>query len=114
MKETFSRFSFNRLDNIVAQNRFMATVDLQDAYRSVPFHPVDRMHFGLRWDFGDGPAYLTDNFLCFRSKCSAFIFNRLTDSVACYMTNQGFCCYSYLDFIVIGSTYEETCHAQRS
>ena len=94
MKEIISRFSFNRLDNIVAvdvtQNSFMATVDLLDAYCSVPIHPVDRMHFGLRWDFGDGPAYLTYNFLCFRSKCSAFKFNRLTDSVAHYMTNQGF------------------------
>ena len=117
MKDTFSKFSFNTLDDIITKVKpgsFMATIDLQEAYRSVPIHPENRKHFGLNWDFGNGSTYLTDNFLCFGSKCSAFIFNRLTDSVARFMGKHGFCCYNYLDdFIVIGSSYEETCHAQR-
>ena len=117
MKSTFSSFSFNTLDDIITQvsrDSYMATVDLQDAYRSVPIHPSDRKHFGLSWDFGYGNTYLTDNFLCFGSKCSAFIFNRLTDSVARYMGKRGFCCYNYLDdFIVIGANYDDTILAQR-
>ena len=117
MKETFSSFSFNTLDDIigdVSRDCFMATVDLQDAYRWVPIHPDDRKHFGLNWGFGNGPIYLTDNFLCFGSKCSAFIFNRLTDSISRYMIKNGFCCYNYLDdFILIGSTYNDACTAQR-
>ena len=116
MKETFSSFAFNTIDDIVQNitpNCYMATVDLQDAYRSVPIHPSDRRHFGLRWDFGDGQQFLSDNFLCFGSKCSAFIFNRLTDAVTRYMRKKGFCCFNYLDdFIIIADTYQAALFAQ--
>ena len=50
MKAIFSRFSFNTIDDVVLDiNSFsyMSTVDLQNAYRSVPIHPEDREHFGL-------------------------------------------------------------------
>ena len=80
MKYTFSRFSFKTIDDIIKDIKpgcYMATVDLENTYRSVHIHPSDRKHFGLCWDFGSGPRYLTDNFLCFGSKCSPFIFNRL-------------------------------------
>ena len=110
MKATFSSFSFNTIDDVILDvkpNSYMATVDLQSAYRSVPIHPDDRHHFGLRWNFGEGPVLLTDNFLCFGSKCSAFIFNRLTDAVSRYMKSQGYNCYNYLDdFIVIADSYD--------
>ena len=118
MKETFSTFSYNTIDDVIKEVKpecYMATVDLQDAYCSVPIHASDRAHFGLRWDFGTGPTYLVDNFLCFGSKCSAFIFNRLTDAISRFMKRKGFCCFNYLDdFIIIGSSYEETCNAQRT
>ena len=71
MKQTFSAFSFNTFDSVikdVSPNRYMATIDLQDAYRSGPIHPTDKTHFGLRWNFGEGSVYLTDNFLCFGSR----------------------------------------------
>ena len=116
MKDTFSRFSFNTIDVVVPNvtpYSYMATVDLQDAYRSVPIHPEDRKHFGLSWNFGEGPIYLTDNVLCFGSKCSAFIFNRLTDAVSHYMKSQGYTCYNYLDdFIVIADSFENARSAQ--
>ena len=111
MKQTFSSFSFNTIDSVIkdiSPGCYMATIDLQDAYRSVPIHPDDRKHFGLRWDFGNGPVYLTDDFLCFGSRCSAFIFNRLTDAVSRYMQKHGFKCYNYLDdFIIISDSYTE-------
>ena len=116
MKSTFSRFSFDTIDHVVkdiSPNSFMSTVDLQDAYRSVPIHPEDRTHFGLKWDFGQGHTYLTDNFLCFGSRCSAFIFNRLSDAVSRYIRKQGYCCYNYLDdFIIIESSFSSACVAQ--
>ena len=116
MNDTFSSFSFNTIDDIVkdvSPSSYMATVDLQDAYRSVPINPTDRPHFGLRWDFGQGQTYLTDNFLCFGSRCSAFIFNRLTDAVSRYMRKKGYCCYNYLDdFIIVESTFASACDAQ--
>ena len=118
MKSTFSTFSFSTIDNVISSVKkdcYMATIDLQDAYRSVPISPSDRKHFGLLWDFndGDGPTYLTDNFLCFGSRCSAFIFNRLTYAVSRYMNEKGYCCYNYLDdFIVIGASYDESCRGQ--
>ena len=114
----FSTFSYNTIDDVIKEVKpecYMATVHLQDAYRSVPIHASDRAHFGLRWDFGTGPTYLVDNFLCFGSKCSAFIFNHLTDAISRFMKRKGFCCFNYLDdFIIIGSSYEETCNAQRT
>ena len=71
------------------------------------------MHFGLRWDLGKGPVHLTDNFLCFGSKCSAFIFNRLTDAVSRYMRKNGFICYNYLDdFILVSESYKEGLSAE--
>ena len=116
MKNTFSCFSFNTLDDVVLDvglGNYMATIDLQDAYWLVPIRPEDRKHFGLSWNFGEGPIYLTDNFLCFGSKCSAYIFNRLTDAVSSYMNKQGFVCYNYLDdFIIIDTTYEKVAAAQ--
>ena len=66
MHQTFSSFSFNTVDTVIkdiSAGSYMSTVDLQDAYRSVPISPHDRKHFGLRWDFDSGPVYLTDNFL---------------------------------------------------
>ena len=116
MKSTFTTFTFNTIDDVIKDiqpGSFMATVDLQDAYRSVPIYNGDRKHFGLSWDFGSGPTYLTDNFLCFGSRCSAFIFNRLTDSVTRFMRRQGYCCYNYLDdFIIIESSFASACAAQ--
>ena len=116
MKQTFSSFAFNTIDTVVKEvttDSYMATVDLQDAYRSVPICPKDRVHFGLRWDLGKGPVYLTDNFLCFGSRCSAFIFNRLTDAVARYMSRNNFKCFNYLDdFIIIADTYQEALLAE--
>ena len=116
MRQTFSSFSFNTLDKVVKDiptGSFMCTVDLQDAYRSVPIYPGDRKHFGLRWNLGNGPAYLTDNFLCFGSRCSAYIFNRLTDAVSRYMLKNGFKCYNYLDdFILISDSYEDALTAE--
>ena len=116
MGSTFSRFSYTTIDDAVKHvnvDSYMATVDLQDAYRSVPIHPNDRHHFGLRWDFGNGPFLVTDNFLCFGSKCSAYIFNRLTDAVSRYMRKQGYCCFNYLDdFIIITDSYDSCCQAQ--
>ena len=117
MRQTFSSFAFNTIDTVVkdiAPNSFMSTVDLQDAYRSVPICPADRKHFGLRWNFNGSDAYLTDNFLCFGSRCSAFIFNRLTDAVSRYMTNRGYKCYNYLDdFILISESYQDALAAER-
>ena len=116
MKETFSSFSFKTIDQIVdsiSPGCFMATVDLQNAYRSVPIHPTDRCHFGLQWDFGNGPVDMCDNFLCFGSKCSAYIFNRVTDSVARYLNKLGHKCFNYLDdFIIVADTIAEACATQ--
>ena len=55
MKYTFSSYSFNTIDDIikgVSPGSFMATVDLQDAYRSVPIYPIDRTYFGLCFVLG--------------------------------------------------------------
>ena len=117
MHQTFSSFAFNTIDTVIKDIKIgsnMSTVDLQDAYCTVPINPCDRKHFRLRWDFGNGPVFLTDNFLCFGSLCSAFIFNLLTDAVAHHVSKNGYKYFNYLDdFILISDTYEQAIAAQR-
>ena len=116
MKQVFSRFSYNQLDDVIPHimpGYFMATVDLQSAYRAVPIHPKNRENFGLSWNFGEGDVWMTDNFLGFGTKVAPFIFNRITDSISRHMSSHNYTCFNYLDdFIIIGSNYEETKEAQ--
>ena len=116
MKNVFSHFSYNTIDEVIKHvkpNCFMATIDLQSAYRAVPIHPDNRENFGLVWNFGNEDVYIVDNFLGFGSKVAPFIFNRLTDAVSRHMKNQGYVCYNYLDdFIIVGQSYDATRNAQ--
>ena len=116
MKEVFSTFSYTKLDDVISQigqGDYMATIDLESAYRAVPILPENRQSFGLAWDFGSGEVLMCDNFLGFGTKIAPFIFDRMTDSVSRFMQRNSFKCYNYLDdFIIIGSDEESTKQAQ--
>ena len=116
MKDVFSKFSYNRLDDVISQvqqNNYMATLDLQSAYRAVAIHPDNGSNFGLSWDFGQGKRMMCDNFLWFGTKVAPFIFDQLTDSISLHMHRMGYKCFNYLDdFIVIGPDYTSTREAE--
>ena len=116
MKEVFSKFAYTKLDHVIAHARpnfFMATLDLQSAYRAVPINPDHRRHFGLTWNFVSGEKIMCDNFLGFDTRIAPYIFDRLTDSVSHDMIQQGYTCFNYLDdFMIIGPDYNSTVEAQ--
>ena len=114
MKEVFTSFSYNTIDDVVRSVKhgsYMCTVDIQSAYRSVAIHPQDRKYFGLSWDFndGNGNVHLTDNFMCFGGRPAPFLFNRLSDAVSRFMQREGFCCFNYLDDFIIVADNQDAC-----
>ena len=94
-------------------NYFMAKIDLQHAYRSVPIHKSNYVATGLQWHFSghNRPTYFFDFRLLFGAKSSAAIFHRLTQSVLRMMEGRGFkTIIVYLDdFLIIAETKKE-CH----
>lgn len=101
METVQDKFHYVTVENIVSHMIegklwVMSTVDLASAYRSVMIRPVDRCYFGLAFE----GQYLVDNCLCFGSRCSPFIFNRLTDSICRFLRGKGLSCWNYLDDII--------------
>ena len=76
----------------IKPNYFMAKIDLESAYRSVPIHEDDYQSTGLKWWFkGDSaPTYLYDTRLPFGAKRAPGIFHRLTQAVRRMMARRGF------------------------
>ena len=56
---------------------FLAKLDLQSAYRSIPIHPDDYALTGLRWKFGDDVTFS----YFYDAKLPFGVFQRLTDSL---------------------------------
>lgn len=79
MDQVQDKFHYETVENIVnhmieGECFVMSTVDLAYAYQSVMIRPSDREFFGLLFE----GHYYVDNCSCFGSRCSPFIFNRLT------------------------------------
>jgi hypothetical protein len=97
--------------SLAKSNYFMAKVDLQAAYRSVPIHPDDYAATGLKWTFGDAtePTYIFDTRLPFGSNKGPGIFNKLSQAIRRCMVRRGFRgLVAYIDdFFICAPTYEE-------
>ena len=50
---------------------YMAVIDIQNAYRAVPIHSLDR---GIKWEIDGETKYYIDNRLCMGLSSSPFIF----------------------------------------
>ena len=111
---TTNLFKLQTLDDattLLGPNYYMAKIDLQHAYRSVPIHPDNYKATECKWQFlGDHSyTYFYDTHLPFGAKSSLEIFHCITQSVRCMMARRGFPnIIVYLDdFLVIGATREE-------
>ena len=76
----------------VKQGWYMAKIDLESAYRSVPIHLDDFQAAGLKWTFqGDSaPSYMYDTRLPFGAKRAPGIFHRITQAVRRMMARKGY------------------------
>ena len=96
---------------LVKPGMFMAKIDLKNAYRSVPIHPLDYPLTGLKWKFEhcQDYTYMFDTRLCFGSHKGPMIFHRLSQAVRRMMIRRGFKnIVVYLDdFFLVGSTFDE-------
>jgi hypothetical protein len=78
---------------------YLAKIDLQAAYRSVPIHPSNYCFTGLRWRF-EGNEHMTnivDSRLPFGAAKSCQIFQRISDAVARMMDRRNMRIISYID-----------------
>ena len=116
MNDTFHTFSYKTIDMVssnMSKSCFMAVTDITSAYRSILVRPCDRLFQGLKWQVDGCDSFIQDNFLSFGTRVSPFLFNRLTEAIARYVSASGFYCVNYLDdFLVMGGNYEECREAQ--
>jgi hypothetical protein len=92
-------------------NYFMAKVDLQSAYRSVPIHVDDYNATGLEWTFGTSneSCFLFDTRLPFGSNKGPSHFHRLSQAIRRCMVRRGFKgIVAYIDdFFIAANSYTE-------
>jgi hypothetical protein len=96
---------------LAKMNYFMAKVDLQSAYRSVPIHCDDYAATGLQWKFENmsEPCFLFDSRLPFGSNVGPSHFHRLSQAIRRCMVRRGFQgVIAYIDdFFIAAPTYNE-------
>ena len=103
---------FARVDDaaaLVTEGCFMAKIDLQAAYRSVPISRHSQRVTGLQWTFGSRKVYLRDTKLCFGSRLAPGVFHRLTQAVKRMLIRKGLnATVVYLDdFFIKADTFQE-------
>jgi hypothetical protein len=89
---------------------FLAKLDLQEAYRSIPLHESCYEYTGLQWLFaGDSsPTYFFDARLPFGASRSCHIFQSLTDSVIRMLDKKGIRAIGYIDdYLLVCDSLEE-------
>ena len=110
------KFSYNGVEDVVDVIEIgdhLASIDIKDAYRAVPIHPVDRSKQGIKWEFSgdDGRVtYMVDNRLCMGLSSSPYIFSKLSDFVVRCAVREGVTrMINYLDdFCIVGGSYRDT------
>jgi hypothetical protein len=89
---------------------FLAKIDLESAYRSIPLHPSCYKLTGLKWRFSDNKkdTFIFDSRLPFGASRSCRIFQALTDSIVRMMARRNIVCRGYIDdFMIISDSYSE-------
>lgn len=97
----FKMEDYRTAQRLLAQNFFMTTVDLKDAYFSIPIHPDHRKY--LRFAF-QNQLY---EFTCipFGLSVAPYCFTKLMKPIVSLLRNRGILCVNYLDdFLVLGES----------
>ena len=87
----------------------LAKLDLREAYRAVPIHPLDRPLLGMQWE---GVTYV-DGALPFGLRSAPKIFSALADGLMWILHSRGVTsALHYLnDFLLLGPPSSKTCQA---
>jgi hypothetical protein len=90
---------------------FMAKIDLQAAYRSIPISPSDYELTGIRWKFHGNSevSYLVDSRLPFGASMSCQIFQRISDAISRMMARRNLAVVCYLDDMICVAETELEC-----
>lgn len=117
MVSTFKEFSFRTVDDVcalVTTGCYMATVDIEAAYRTVTISPEHWKYQGLQWRINGRNSYLLDTSLCFGLKCAPYVFNQFSNFVTRCMNRRGFTSIiNYLDdYWIKGDSFMECQTAQ--
>ena len=109
-KESFCAETVDDAVSRIGPGWYMAKVDLQSAYRTVPVHPSQFTLTGLQWTFQDkSTKFMYDSRLPFGARKSPQIFHTLTQAVKRMMVRRGFVTTTVLldDFFIAGETFDE-------
>lgn len=110
-----NHFSYTQIQdavNLIKPGSYLAKVDLESAYRSVPISQESQKYTGLHWKFkGENlSTYMVDTRLPFGARRSPEIFNKLTQAVCRIMKSQGFSpVLAYLDDFLIIADDKKSC-----
>lgn len=117
MTTTYKEFCYATVDTVISmvqQGCYMASVDIQAAYRSILVHPSQWKFQGVKWQINGKATYLYDTHVCFGLKCAPYLFTQVSNFVLRCLQRRGF--YKsivYLDdFLVFGDTRQECETAQ--
>lgn len=116
METTFQTFKYHSSDsvcNLMTPSCFMATVDIANAYRTIPIHPEDWKYQGIVWKVENEQRFFYDTRLCFGLKCAPFIFTKIAEFIANCMSRKGYTIVYYIDdFWIYGDTFEDCRRAE--
>lgn len=103
----YRHFKMEHLDSVldmVQQNDFFCSIDLTDAYFSVPIHSEHRKYLRFAWK----SQLYEYQVLCFGLSSAPWLFTKITKPVMAYMRNQGTRCSIYIDDCVIMGHHQTT------
>lgn len=102
--------SVDEATRLLSPGGYMAKIDLQSAYRSVPIHRDCYTTTGIKWTFSgsEDTTYMFDSRLPFGASMSPGIFQRITSSIQRMMQRRGYVTLVYLDdFLILAATAQE-------
>ena len=100
----FKMDSLSTITRLVTQNCYMASVDMKDAYYSIPIRSSDRKFLRFIWE---GDLY---EFTCLPNglSCAPRIFTKILKPPLCTLHKQGHIAVAHLDDLYLqGQTYEK-------
>ena len=100
----FQMESIHCLKSLLQKGDYMITLDLKDAYLSVPVHKDSQKFLQFLWR---NKCYAFQG-LCFGLNTTPRVFTKLLKPVAAFLCKRGVCMILYLDdFLILGSTCQE-------
>lgn len=100
----FKMEDYRTAQRLLRKNLFMTTVDLKDAYYSIPMHSEHRKYLRFAWK---NQLY---EFTCvpFGLSAAPYCFTKLLKPVLCILRQNNILCVNYLDdFLILGESYEQ-------